>query len=463
MSIKHNFNKNKECIILSLIFIIIVIYNSLYLIGCFPGNFTPDSVNQLSQIVSSEYSDAHTPLSTLFYKIPYEIFGTMEGMIFFQQIFFAIVSIYGLKILLKYCKYKKIISTIFILFILFPTNALMLTNMWKDIPYAISVMLLTIIALQIVIDKSWLSNKWHCILFIIANLLVALFRHNGIIVMLGTLILLFFFNRDIKKNIKIVALTIIVFMVSKFAMTKIFNIQKTQSKSDVISIPLQQIAGIITENGTLEEKDIEVLEKIAPLEVWREKYNPYLSDNIKNLVNDYLQKNNEIDRVDIIKVYINMVGNNFKLATKAYLKQTSILWKINDYPKGALTYYTIEPNVLGQQKEIKSEFLNKVYIKILKESTSNPAAITIFWSPAMIMYIVIIFIIIYMVITKNIKILFLIAPMFANISSLMISIPAQDYRYVYSNLLVSVIVIPFIIDQIVNKYNENKTISNSTN
>lgn len=446
---------NKKMIILTLLFIITIINNLIYLIGTFPGNLTPDSVNQLTQIVTSSYSNAHTPLSTLFYKIPYELFGNIEGMIFFQQIFFAIVSIYGLSVLLKYSKYKIIPIIMYVLFILFPTNGFMLTNMWKDIPYSISIMLLTVIVLQIFNDTNWLKKKRNIILFTFSIILVSLLRHNGIIVGLITLISLFVFNKNTKNNILVCIITIIAYVVTSFSLNGLFNVSNSQSKADIISIPLQQIAAVVSENGILEKEDKDIIEKIAPLETWKEKYNPYLSDNIKNITNDYLKKNVDITRADIIKTYINVVKNNFIIVSKAYLKQISIIWRLDDYPKGALTYYSTEENILKAEKEILNPNISDFYKDTLASSKNNKVGTLICWNPALIMYIVLALILIYVVKNKSAKILFLLVPMMSNILSLMISIPAQDYRYLYPTTLASFIIVTFIIDKFLLKNEKN--------
>ena len=431
-------NNKRVYLILGLIFFFTFIINLLYMIGSYPGNMTIDSVNQFNQIATNQYNNYHPVFSTIIYKIPTLIYFSPASIIFAQILFFSIVVTYMAYSMFKYTKIKSwIIVVITVLFSSFLTNGFMLTNMWKDVPYSICIMLLTIFLFNIVsTDFKWLESKKNNILFVLIMASVALIRHNGVIVIIFTGLSLIIFQRkkNLKKYLLITITCLILFLGTEKILAGALHSRDTLSKADIVSVPLQQIAAVVQSNGKLKENEKEVLYQIAPSKVWSQSYNRYLSDNIKNLANDSFIKDPSL-RGEVIKIYPSICANNFKVVTKAYLHQISIIWRLRGYERGALTFYTLEENDYGFSKHEIIPALTSGYKKILEVLRSNSILRFIFWNPAILMYIAILLIIISIVKQKSGKVVIIAMPMFANIASLLISIPAQDYRYLYANLL----------------------------
>lgn len=439
--------KKKMIIFLVVIFLFSLIVNSFYLIGAFPGNMTLDSVAQFSQLANNQYTNYHPAFSTILYKIPTLIYFSPASIIFMQILMFSAVITYTTYSLYKNTKINKIfIFIVMICFSMFITNGFMLSNMWKDVPYSICVMLLTTCCLNIVsTNGEWLSKKSNTILLIATMSFVSLIRHNGIIVaILTTLALMIFMRGNFKKKLLILIATFIVYIGVNGALTTLLKVEDTMSMADIVSIPLQQIAAVIKNNGKLTKEQEEILYEIAPKEEWQEKYNKYLSDNIKNLANEKFKEDSSY-RTEIIKIYPSICINNFKTVVKAYLEQTSIIWSLGKYDTGALTFYTLEPNEFGFAKRIISPIHTLAYRELLMTTTRISFVKFIVWNPAILMYLSIIFLIIDIIRRKKISTIIISIPMFANILGLLISIPAQDYRYLYANLLCTCIIFIYCI------------------
>lgn len=56
---------------------------------------------------------------------------------------------------------------------------------------------------------------------------------------------------------------------------------------EALSIPLQHIARIIVDEKPLTEEQIELIEKLAPVEEIKQAYRPTISDPVKNLIRRY--------------------------------------------------------------------------------------------------------------------------------------------------------------------------------
>jgi hypothetical protein len=77
------------------------------------------------------------------------------------------------------------------------------------------------------------------------------------------------------------------------------------------------------------------------------------------------------------------------------------------------------------------------------------------------MYLAILCCILVIIKKKKASTIFVLIPMFSNIASLLISIPAQDYRYLYANLLCTYIIFIYCIG--VKKDNLEERIDNNEN
>lgn len=443
-------NKKTVLILLCGIFVLTLGVNLLYFIGAYPGNMTIDSVNQFNQIATNQYNNYHPVFSSVIYKIPTLIYFSPASIIFAQILLFSIVVTYGAYCIFKYSKINSwIIFIITLAFSLSITNGFMLTNMWKDVPYSIFIMLLTVYMFNIVItDGEWISKKRNIFLMILAMAVIALIRHNGIVVIgLTGLSLVILRRKEFKKYLIFTFIALVCFFAGEKVIEKVLNASDTLSKADIVSVPLQQIAAVIQSNGNLDEDQKETLYKIAPEEEWSSKYNRYLSDNIKNLANEKFIEEPEL-RTEIIKMYPKICVNNIGTVTKAYLYQTSIIWRLRGYDRGALTFYTLEENDYGFEKHELVPSFTKIYKKLLDVTREKSILKLIVWNPAILMYIAIALIIVTVIKTKKAGIVIISMPMFANIAGLLISIPAQDYRYLYANILCIWIILLYSVDDV---------------
>ena len=453
-------NTKIEITALCIIFAVTFLVNLLYLIGAYPGNMTIDSVNQFNQIATNSYNNYHPVFSSLIYKLPTLIYFSLASIICAQVLFFSAVTTYFAFCTFRYTKIKTwIIVAVTLAFSMFPTNGFMLTNMWKDIPYSICIMLLTCFLFNFVASEGeWFNKKRNIAVTIISMACVALIRHNGVVIIgITGLTLAFYKKTEFRKFLIITIVAIICFFGTEKIISKALNASDTLSKADIVSIPLQQIAAVIQSNGNLTKKQESILYKIASKEEWSYSYNRYLSDNIKNLANKKFAEDSKL-RTEIIKMYPSICMHNFKTVTKAYLHQTSIIWRFNNYERGALTYYTLEENNYGFSKHELVPAITKTYKRFLEVSRDNFVLRFVIWNPAIIMYVVIILMIITIIKTKKAGIIVIAMPMLANIASLLISIPAQDYRYLYANILCGFVILLYFISEVC--YNNKHKIQN---
>ncbi len=472
-----------------LIFSIPVISWLLILCIYFPGFMTYDSFVQWNQIVSHEFNNVHpffhTFLEFLLTRIWYSpaIVGIFQILVF--SIIWTSICKYTRKSESIYLKVFQIVFTLFIAVV--PLNAIHSITLWKDILYSYSIMLMTFLML-IGIDKKFKYSKKDYLFNGIAIASIMLLRHNGKLVGLLILLVITFLiilnnksGKIYKKllNIRNYYLAILVFVLFFTAQIPKL-IYKYDNGSLSIDYKLLHIIAAFNYENKLSDRDLEEIKHYVDLERLKELYNPYYLDPIMNAVksNLILEGLEPVEATEKIihlsEVRIDMSNMILRNSIKhpdiilKYLKDsTAIMWSItkpskaNDKVYGTIIdlndYSKLPNNIYGiKMKNIGTEIYNKYNNIVLKTTYGNQFLTIILNSPALYFYVSIIFTIIIVRYTKNRYYYLLILPNIINLVSLVMSIPLEDVRYVYSNFLVAYITIIVFVSIFINSRNNKK-------
>ena len=316
---KEILTTSKFSFIINFIFIFFV--NLIFLLKFYPGNLTYDSFNEISQVkgilpLMNNHSILHTGILAIFIKIGM-LFKSINLGVFLYSLFqIIIVSLTFSYILYFLAKHKiplifRIISLFFFMF--HPINIFYSFTMWKDILFSCSFVLFTILIYYLSKNDNYFMKKRNIVLFIIISLLVMYLRNNGLYIVLLTLITLFIILRKKIKRILPVFLSIIIFFfTSKLIIFNALNIKGVDTK-EILSFPSQSISRIYKYNyNKLNKKEIKQIEKFYSNKIG-EVYNPILSDNTKNMLNQkYLSEHK--------KEYIKLNFNLLKKYPKEYFE-----------------------------------------------------------------------------------------------------------------------------------------------
>lgn len=344
--------------------IITVCLDSFFLLIFYPGVMEYDSYIQMCQVFGEPYSNHHPWLHTILIKGIYEL-----GMILFQNTnkafaLYCFVQIcmmaFTVAAVVSYLRNKgmKIKYVIFIglLYLLSPINQMYSIIMWKDIPFAVVVTLymLLICKMRDLSENGHVTNyNWG--IFIILGFGVCFLRSNGLYVFIGMVpFLSIYFSKERKKIIFSILTVLLLGIIYKGPIFEYFQV----SEPDVIeslSIPAQQIAAVVAEEGGIDEKQKEILENIIDLKKVPDAYNSSVtcSDAIKNLVREkdneqYITENSG----KLIKVYMQLFFQNPNIYWKAFVNETRGYWYHQTYfPFIWATY--IQDNGMGIERDSK--------------------------------------------------------------------------------------------------------------
>ncbi len=260
-----------------------------YLIICYPGSVPYDGYRQLNMFYGINQATNHHPwFSTLVMgslhwigKHVSDNFGVFT-FVLIQSVFCAYVFSRICKKIISYeiSKKIKVISVLF--YAIVPTWGAYAQALIKDTIYYSLFALFMIYYIEI-IETGELKNR-RLILFLMISCMVELYRNEAIyILFLSFLGLIISLNKkDYRKLVLSVAVILLINAGFKQIVFPMFDVQEGSVK-EMLSIPFQQTARyVIKHEEELTEDEIEIINQVLSYKVIKQKYDPNISDPVKN-------------------------------------------------------------------------------------------------------------------------------------------------------------------------------------
>jgi len=309
----------------------------IYLIAYYPGVVGYDPSYQIKEMMGlpNFYADSviitstktsltafnpvvHTLLIGGLFKLGL-FFGSVNLGIFFYTFIQFSVMIVILSYSIKFLKDEKVSLTCLLVVLgiyafvpVFPYYAICA---FKDTYFALFFMLFVIELYKII--KYKMDNK-RILVLILVSFGLCLFRKNGSLTVILTLISSLIFLGNNRKSLLVVLVCFLGLYIGYNKIIVLCEITQT-SPREVLSIPLQQTAAlIVNKEEVIDNEDKLIISKIIDYDrVW-ELYNPELSDPIKNTYNKYATEDDLKDYFGVWfkyllkepKIYIEATINN---------------------------------------------------------------------------------------------------------------------------------------------------------
>lgn len=295
---------NEHPFIFSLIALSIVY--GIYLIVYYPGVINPDNANQIKEVLGmhTRYLDGIVVINndvtlTNFNPIIHTLLlgnlaklGYMMGNFNFGLFLYTFIQVTVVVLTLSYSiyflhkegvrnKYLLVMLGAYIFIPFFPFYAITAV---KDTLFSMAVIFYTIKLYQFIkYENTFKSNA----LFMFIILLVILLRNNGIYLVLLSLPFAFFVKKNLRKSV--VIMTVLVLLLNS-AYGKILTALEIPNTSirEMLSIPFQQTARYVKYySDEVTEEERAAIDKILIYDTLAERYDPRLSDKVKNEYNRY--------------------------------------------------------------------------------------------------------------------------------------------------------------------------------
>ena len=426
--------KKKEFLVYAIIILIPLI---IALIAYYPGMTFYDTLTQWNQAEFNQYNNWHPIFHTLiFIKFPTLIHNTMFSCTAFQVLLIFSILLYFAYFLRKnYLSFKNTILVL-LLMVLNPLFFKYSVTILKDTPYSWFMFLTTLFLINIYkSDGEWLKNNINKILFIGGSLGIFLTRHNGIVPFFFVFVALMIFYPKLRKFLGISLVSIFVLYFGIFG--SIFNLNTTGGKSEMLGVVLGQVSYYYNNDVEFNDEELELLNKLAPLSAWKEKYNPRNFNYIKWQSDNFTKEANQ-NFFKIIGMWINKSIQNPKEALVSYLYMTSPIWEVKTTLSDIEYKGDSSESISMFKKGDKKDISDKVYQKLINYNN------LVTYSPLRIFLVnfgdgfFLIAVSLYLIIKKsklNLKRYVPFIPVVLNTLVIMLLITGEEYRFVYANIL----------------------------
>lgn len=467
----------RDLIIFLIPFIIFLAY--LYVYN--PGVLTYDSFNQLHQIATNDFSNWHPFFHTFIEMLCLKIYASPISIAVLQILVFS-------SMWMVICKYHRdddgksktftlqVIITLIISLI--PINAIYAITLWKDVLFSYFLMFLCFL-IKVMLDKKGKVDLKLVAVMAVVMAIVSQLRLNGIYLILLLLIILtvyLFLKKESEKVcIALPALTI-VFILLIASLNVAYDVEDNQK--DYVFVKTSHMLADYDLHLDLDAQDRDKIHEMINETQLNKTYNIYYSDPINWISNEDVYQNDS-------QAYLNMAVKysveNPQRALFYMFKSADIVWDItrdNDWT-GEAYYITGKGPGAETAKEKFFSIINStpktsyedvsnynagtgkfnLLSYFVNEARVNIILDTLFNSPALYMYLAIVLLILMHIITKSKDIYLIYLPNLLNIIIVFFSIPVQDNRYLYANLLVCYMLIIILINLIQLKDKSNEELS----
>ncbi len=313
---------------------VVCIVNLVILYNCYyPGILTYDSIWQMNQITSGEYSNHHpfyhTQIIRLFYMLGMALFDDSNKAIFLYNVFqiLAMGSVFGF-VMMTLAQRKVpvwVLGICLIWYACMPYHVMYSFTVWKDVLWAgmVTVFLTCLYRMF----YGMLGGKWNAWLLALSAMGVCLLRSNGWFVFAIVSVLFgIFFGRKYRKTAICFVIIAIISWVLKDPVLD--NMGVTQPDTiESLSIPTQMIARVVDKGLPLTEEEYTLLSQVVEVERIPDNYVEYISDSMKELVRE---KDNQQAITEnawaYFKLWIGLGLRYPETYVEAWVEQTKGYW-----------------------------------------------------------------------------------------------------------------------------------------
>lgn len=409
-----------------------------YFLAFYPAVMTSDSTDIWNQVQTLKFNNWHPVMYSWTILLLTFIWNSPGIISLFQNFILALIFAYSFWQFRKLGVSRILLLGMCLIITLIPSYGIYTVTMWKDVLYGGSLTLFTVHLFLIIYSQGdWFRSKVNIVFFFLSSFGVVFFRHNGFpVYVLTMIILLIIFRKQVWKTAGSIFLILVIF--HQLLVGPIFHYLHVvpSDPNEALAIPTQQIAIVIKNDGILTAAQRNYFNQILPISEWKQNYHPQSVDQIKFSKN----YNREViynDFPKYLKTWAEVVMQNPSFAKEAFLQETNLVWKMSiPTPWTSLTYHNaIDPNKYGLTIQA-SDFTTSAS-KYLSSSIQLPYVFL--WRPALFAFIVFVFSILLFA-KYGWKSSVVILPFLLNMLSVAVALPAQDFRYLFANVLISFVV-----------------------
>lgn len=419
-----------------IVFVCSAAINLTYLFSSqYPAVSCLDALNQIGQIKNGIYTNHHPYWHTMVIKMCLDVAELIGADINFGVAIYSVCQIllvascfaYAVVTLYQGGFSCAIVLTSAAIFLFAPYHISYSATIWKDTPFGVVVLVFLVVVYRVLYQIGKNQRLNYIVLFLSA-LGFGLWRSNGWLALVATFVVFLpFLFRDQKKFFVVIAAAIVLSWAMKGPYLAAIGV-KQPDLIESLSIPAQQIARTICDDGDITEAEYESLNKIVDMEEVSELYLDYISDPIKNEVRSKNQPYFEENALDYLKIWIKIGLRNPQSYILAWIDQTKGYWN------GGYDYWVtlkgIPNNNLGIQDYNLRNPIQYLFYRYIFDTQEIPSLNPIYSIGLHTWLVVMIFV---CAALKRRRLALLCIPVIMLIGTLLVATPvAYEFRYAYA-------------------------------
>ncbi|MCI8416051.1 MAG: hypothetical protein HFI33_00900 [Lachnospiraceae bacterium] len=385
--------------------------------------------------------DWHPAVYCIILRIILSIWDSTYAVIFVQHFFWLYVMLEGF----LYLK-KKYVSNRFLLLIAFLSgicagNFLHLNTIWKDIPYALSLLWCLIILGKLSFDFEEYRRKWYLYVELFTALLgIYFYRKNGIVAFICILVPLIIFLRKNKKIWVTAGLIVTTIILVKGPVYKYLEIEDPGRYGMYIGLG-QDILGAYYAGGEVSEETLQMITVMTGYAGSEYEYTPTWSRQAYNL---------DVPPMEFISSYLDTFINNPILMLRAVISREDALWSIYPGEDAVLGCVNYTDTVIGSEwnayyPERKFNSFQKPMGEFTAYTANSQWISAIEWRCGLFTLLALVSVIV-MIWLRGIKrYLLILTPVVGHMFSLLLSTGWSDFRYYWPLNLMNLFLLLFMI------------------
>ncbi len=416
---------------------------SILLCIFWPGMMSTDSLAQWAGALAGNFNDWHPLFHSINLWLVARLWPSPAAVAIVQIVALSFVSGWWFTLLYKYGAPRRVTLSLLVIFALLPMSGLLVITLWKDVPYSIAILALSGMLLEISASKGrWLHRRVAWVTLGIVAALIALYRHNGLPVALGTLASLPLFYRSTwRPTLYSLLLMIFAIWLARGPLYRAFHATTIGSQQIAATVLLHPITAYIYFGTSLSSEQARVLGQIRPLDdLWDYQcfsVNPTMNSPFYNAATavyyqDFLRR-----------TLVDLTRGNPTIYLRHLACVSSLIWRLVPYPHAYLYRHAITwdrggnpnyivDNSLGIREHSLLPGILKRYTDLVKIMDS-----WLIWRPALYLYLSIFGAAVFVLRRYSWQSVLFLIPASLQSTVLALVNVAQDFRYQFAIYLIS--------------------------
>ena len=430
---------------------------TLVWLAAYPANMSPDSIYVWTAVVRDSYDGLHPIFYALGMKLLTFIWESPAILIIVQILLCSFTFAYTIYRLRQWGANKYLCAILAVVIPALPVNSIFAATLWKDVPYTMGLILISVELMRAIKDKAYYSKISNIVFFAGIVIFTMAMRYNApyVLVFSIAVYIIILLTQKMKKqaiiNAILIAVCLIVYMGGSFLARAALG-EKYADKdtsSSFYALPLQGMIALYHDSPqSITPEQMEKLEKYLYMDALAghiEKYQE--NDRWRNYARTLTIINTEqvdANKKDFLGLYFRFLVKEPKIMFRSYFDQTAIIWSSRDvsYISGMPWYIHYDDEYENVLRRPKLKWLSD---RIEAELTMSQKGLRGFFEhPASMMFLILL--LAYVGIRKTgIKSVVFILPALFNSLGYMATIEGQCTRYTYINYTIAIVFFTYIL------------------